>query len=81
MLTTYLSMIFLPDYVFSWENFCGLTISIFGSLVYSYAELKKIMEQRPEVCVFSCPVAWAIDLWLSRLNIFALCRRSWVVIC
>ncbi len=42
-------MVFLPDYVFSWHNFMGLNLSIFGSLIYSWAELKEIMKPRPEV--------------------------------
>lgn len=34
-------MLFLGDYAFSWQNFVGLNISIFGSFIYSYAEIKK----------------------------------------
>jgi hypothetical protein len=40
--TTYFSMLFLSDYVFSFNNFLGVTISVVGSLVYSYIELGKI---------------------------------------
>eukprot|EP00126_Sphaerothecum_destruens_P009063 Sdes_comp20421_c0_seq1m14482 len=34
--STYLAMLFMPGYVFSWINFCGINISVFGSIVYSY---------------------------------------------
>jgi hypothetical protein len=39
--TTYFSMLFLSDYVFSFTNFLGVTISVVGSLLYSYIELGK----------------------------------------
>ncbi|TFJ84349.1 hypothetical protein NSK_004337 [Nannochloropsis salina CCMP1776] len=39
--TTYFSMFFLPDYVFSWSNFWGVTVSVAGSVIYSYIELVK----------------------------------------
>lgn len=41
VLTTYLSMLFLADYAFSWQNFVGLNVSILGSFIYSAAEIQK----------------------------------------
>jgi hypothetical protein len=41
ILTTYVSMILLSDYAFSWVNFIGLHVSIGGSLLYTYAVLNK----------------------------------------
>ena len=46
VLTAYMGMLFLKDYVFSLENFVGLNISIFGSLIYSWAEFREIMKKR-----------------------------------
>lgn len=45
VLTAYLGMIFLKDYVFSLENFIGLNISIFGSLIYSWAEFRSFTKK------------------------------------
>ena len=44
VLSTYFGML-LGDYVYSALNFVGLNISVFGSLLYSYAEYVKIQQQ------------------------------------
>jgi len=45
--TTYFSMLFLSDYAFSFNNFLGVTISVVGSLLYSYIELGRIRGGKP----------------------------------
>jgi hypothetical protein len=41
VLTTYLGMMFMPGYYFTWINFFGLNVSIVGSLYYTYVTMVK----------------------------------------
>ena len=42
---SYFGMIFGGDYVFSWANFTGLTISVVGSIIYAFATFKPSSKQ------------------------------------
>jgi len=41
LFVTYVGMISSGDYVFQWANFIGVNISVFGSIVYTYATFRK----------------------------------------
>ena len=41
VVTTYLGMLFMPGYYFTWINFIGLNVSIVGSLYYTYVTMVK----------------------------------------
>jgi solute carrier family 35 protein len=58
VLTTYLGMLLLTDYVFSWSNFLGLNLSIVGSLVYSSYEFREKADvRRPCAPLHACCMA------------------------
>jgi solute carrier family 35 protein len=46
VLSTYIGMVAIKDYVFTVANFAGVNISIFGSLVYSYVKYKEQQASR-----------------------------------
>ncbi len=45
LFTTYFSMLFLSDYSFSLLNFVGISVSVVGSLVYSFEEVKNVRKK------------------------------------
>ena len=46
ILTTYLGMIFFPDYTFTLLSFSGVTVSVAGSLFYNYVEIQRGREMQ-----------------------------------
>ena len=45
--TTYIGFLLSPDYVFSWNNFAGINVSMVGALYYSWLKFSKKQARKP----------------------------------
>ena len=47
LVVTYIGMLIGGDYIFSFLNFLGINISVFGSIIYSYLAFKIDVKKSP----------------------------------
>ena len=50
VVTTYIGFLLSPDYIFTWNNFVGINVSMVGALYYSYLKFKKKQQTQLENC-------------------------------
>lgn len=51
LFVTYVGMVSSGDYIFSWANFIGVNISVFGSILYTYVTFRRKAIQNRQITV------------------------------